>query len=77
MSPEVKMAEVAVVSQGISMRDRKGRRPVTSSSPIAGMEPLQAMVQQAVAQSLQNVFGGMGSSSSNHVPLQMFGRRPT
>ena len=75
--PEVRIAEVAVVSQGISMRSRKrGERSVTSSSPIVGMDPLQAMVQQAVAQSLQNVFGSMGSSSSSHVPLQMLGRRP-
>ncbi len=40
------------------------------------MDPLQAMVQQAVAQSLQNLFGGMSSRSSSHVPLRMFGRRP-
>ncbi len=57
------------------VRRKRERTSFTSISPIAGMDPLQAMVQQAVAQSLQNVFGGMSSSSSTQVPLQMFGRR--
>ena len=82
VSPEVKIAEVAIVSQGISMRDRQKVQQPSSLSPSAGMDPFQAMVQQVVAQSLQNVFnlGGSSSSSSSHmhldsgVRLQMFGR---